>query len=359
MSFYPNLPDELKLKIWEFGAMLPGVHHFKLTPQRNTYRALLRPYAKGNADPSSWRERLALKSVHQLSKDALDPLLRGCQKLIFDSTQDRHRTYTSENGIRAWVDGRADLVVLRPDTTFFALRRMMNSSSTPNPLADLERIALEWKSPCAKRSILQPFRCMCHAEKHDDLRFCPMALGHFVSRIPDLKAFYFVFRLYAGDIVPYPPGKEARLEAQREAVAAASAKVMDGGRKRNARGALKHGLVAVGQTKKLARKVDARPAEDRICDVLEQIRAINKRDNLESFQDRKGMYFEVRRKDTEHILNKHDGIWGNMENMRHKYETYIHERNSLDAVNKQRLLALDFKFLVFVNTKFTSVPADD
>ncbi|KAI0598389.1 hypothetical protein F4775DRAFT_601281 [Biscogniauxia sp. FL1348] len=357
MSFYPNLPDELKLKIWEFGAMMPGVHHFRFIIDRITGHARLLPYANGDADSSSWRERLALKSVHQLSKDALDPLLRGCQKLMFEDKKERHRTHTSENGIKARVDGRADLVMLRLQTDYFVLYSMGPAEAIwPSALAGIERMGLDWKNPGSESYMFQPVRCMCRPIKHDNGRICPAALACFISYIRDLKAFYFVFRLCAGDLVSYIPGKEAHLRAQREA-AAARAKAKDSRKNRDAHGTLKHATVAARQTKKLTRKGDVRPAADRIRDVLEQIRAINKRDNLESFQDRKGMYYEVRRKDTLHILDKHDSIWADVTMTRSRFKGQVRRYDFLTPDIMRRQLALDFKFLIFVDAKFISIPA--
>ncbi|KAI5922961.1 hypothetical protein F4810DRAFT_670981 [Camillea tinctor] len=348
MSIYQRLPDELKLKIWEFSIMTPGVHHLKFTK-----RGSFRPHSENATDPSAWRQRLVIKGVNRLSWDALSPLLRRRRILIFEDTAWRHHTHTSENGIRVLVDGSADLVLLYPERDNFVLRFASDASMSIRALQDLQRLGIKWKIPQRKSSTLEPFDCLCRDKMHGRLRFCPVALGNLIARAPDLKIFYFVFSLCGGDIVPYLPGEGGQLDTQLQAEAM---REVQRGKKRDARGVLKNMQASTRRAKKHTRNKDLRPAAERIRDVLERFRAINKRDNLESFQDRRGMYFEVSRHNTKDVLKSHDRIWDNIKDIRSGFEAYVRGRPNFNGDNKKRLLAIDFKFLVLIGDRYITIP---
>ena len=75
MSFYPRLPDELKLKIWE-EAIAPehgAVHHFKIgfdRPRQYKQTLLVQPHKGTKDDPSRWVDLWNLSAASRIIENA-------------------------------------------------------------------------------------------------------------------------------------------------------------------------------------------------------------------------------------------------------------------------------------------------
>ncbi|KAI1505128.1 hypothetical protein F5X99DRAFT_431282 [Biscogniauxia marginata] len=320
MSFYPRLPPELQLKIWEFASMSPGVHHFKFEMPRID-PVQLRPIAVNDADPSAWRERRNLRSVHSMAWDGLHPVSMASQHTVYQDFRHRRRVHTEENGITAHVDGNTDLMLLKIRGDQFEMQSAAQIGSRAGLFAGLKRVALNFKLRKAEmRSIHRPFACLCHNLSHKAHPHCALALVDFLELLTHLEKFYFVFKLSGCDIVASFP--EEPLSGEN----------------------------IVNNTS---------PVADRIRKVVEEIRGNIKRHGLEIFQDRKGTYYEVRREDTTHMLKEHTSLWKNVRVLCKTYRERAEKATRITYATREQRLKTEFKFLIFVETKYTLAPEGD
>ncbi|KAL7619696.1 hypothetical protein AAE478_010238 [Parahypoxylon ruwenzoriense] len=208
MSFYPRLPNELKLEIWKEAMLSPGVHHFNLevtlsfdvrppgtrippgsrTPAVQSVR-IMAPGASVRTDPSVWRLRASYAGVDELAMEALRDLeAKGSPKII------NLQTPRNQSGRIAVVDGVGDLVcfTIKGDIYNPALVPLVAKFR----LAGLKRVALEYKvqgrSPFSR---VTPFTCFCMRERHNDGLFCTNILRDFFQWFKDMETFYFIVRL--------------------------------------------------------------------------------------------------------------------------------------------------------------------
>ncbi|CAJ2509059.1 Uu.00g140850.m01.CDS01 [Anthostomella pinea] len=341
MSSYPRLPDELKLRIWEyaFENLTPGVHHFKIMTGKAEVE--LRPFADGGLDNSAWRERRKIAGISGVADDAIRPFEDG--RVVFKDTAHRRRIKTDENGIEAAIDGTMDLVCLRMTGNHLDMRALSNRD-TQAVFADLTRIGIDYKLFAGNKgadAFENQFACVCPQRSHQDKKYCHYAIAEFLRQFKDLECFYFTFKLTAGEII----------EAVLAGVPARGKKRTHGGKTKNSEPEPQP--VAQSGAKRGA-KVKKPKAGQLIPATLKRFKDIGKEKDLEVYNDKKGTYYEVLRDDTRRVLVKHRDIWSLVLSLQGNWQRTTQQLR--DGPVKQQAAKVKFKVLVYADNRYYPQP---
>lgn len=268
MSFYPRLPDELKLMIWEEAIPKHGrVHHFKIGfDQPRAYQQTLTVYRFREAedDPSSWVELWRLSATCRISWDLVnkDNRVLFWQKMSPQATKkaadmpglpalEKKKTPGGEpdqvgdvpsgkslKPTKAFINGDKDIVcftLVGSDFDFEWLHWQNNRER----FRCLTRVAMNFFYPVARRCswVTLPFQCRCRQrcwanESTNFANFCPVAMAYFLQIFENLQEFYFIIpltghRLRKHDVLPRGTKREHGGQAIKKTAAQLATEAMD------------------------------------------------------------------------------------------------------------------------------------
>ncbi|KAK6220574.1 hypothetical protein LQW54_002019 [Pestalotiopsis sp. IQ-011] len=215
-KLYDLMPLELVHNTWKHAFNSNGVHHFRLEVIHTQHAGSLlqvKPWEVSNASPtiSTWRQRMRIATVDRLSLDSYKTWVKEMQDAnamwiapvpFKDRTQRPSilRTNTTYTGAKVHV--KKDLTVFTFTGNYLCLLRLPRGIHQ-QIFQGLESVAMNWKQIATGHSwYIKPFQCFCgSARPHGDK--CPYVMSRFVRFFPDLKDFYFIFRVIARDLVAH------------------------------------------------------------------------------------------------------------------------------------------------------------
>ncbi|KAI0458265.1 hypothetical protein F5B21DRAFT_500527 [Xylaria acuta] len=209
--FYPRLPPELKIMIWEyvFEEWSSGAHRFRLTiaPEYPT-KLVMRPDKDQKDDASAWRERLALAKTDGWSEDVFNTLQRKAKernqlKLLHKDTSYSRRRRVEENGVAANIYPETDLVTFRFNYgATQASLAILRSVENQEVFAGITQVGIEvdfLQKGYKSTKKYKPFWFMCNHGAHNSPGTCLDGVVKFLRWFKDLKVVYLIFTLRAGD----------------------------------------------------------------------------------------------------------------------------------------------------------------
>ncbi|KAI1734641.1 hypothetical protein F4680DRAFT_453799 [Xylaria scruposa] len=209
--FYPRLPNELKVMIWEyaFAEWSSGAHRFRLfiNPQSPT-KLVMRPDNDQKDDASAWRERLALAKIDSCSKYVFIKLQRKAKqrnqlKLLYKDTSYSRRRRVEENGVAANICADTDLVTFRFNYGVTeASLALLSHVENKEVFTGITQVGIEVDfllKGCVRNSKYKPFRFHCrHPYGHHPPGACQTGVVNFLRWFKDLKTVYLIFALRCG-----------------------------------------------------------------------------------------------------------------------------------------------------------------
>ncbi|KAJ8110438.1 hypothetical protein ONZ43_g5870 [Nemania bipapillata] len=196
--FYPRLPAEIKLMIWEFAQeelWTMGAHCFRLrlNPEDPT-RLVVEPHKYNKEDASAWRERHAIARVDKYSFDRMLKFERLAPIICQDTWKKRG----------AQVDENRSLARASNDdlTTFWfnygvsrASLCLISTTTNENAFAGITQIGIEighWDKGYQRVSKFRPFQCYCPNRGAWSTPYCDYSFVRFIELFRDLKSFYVI-----------------------------------------------------------------------------------------------------------------------------------------------------------------------
>lgn len=236
MSFYPRLPDELKLMIWKeaIGLEHGGVHHFKIGfDQPRIYKQTLTVYPQRDAwkdDPSSWVDLWGLSVASRLSWDLVNnsehpdrqlfwqkmskqELMEAAYMPDLPAVEDRTPQEVMGKGkpnnkwtkpTKAFINGDKDIVCFTVVGSDFDLN-WLNWENNHQRFRHLTRVAFNYFNPEVRPNgwITRPFECNCDENCFvEDLpEVCTRAMAQLLRIFENLRSFYFIIPIVASRLV--------------------------------------------------------------------------------------------------------------------------------------------------------------
>ncbi|KAI1385591.1 uncharacterized protein F4822DRAFT_432446 [Hypoxylon trugodes] len=194
---YQNVPNELKLAIWEEATMSPGMHHFKmcltrvydmLAPPLYMYQTVKIEPAKNTLhDSSAWRGRLNMSMsdlwacLSFLKLKYGRSTLRVCPAGKSKDLADKHATIDRDNDL-VCLELTGDGTVLPP--------YIWPTGDQNDVLKKLRRIAIPYSTNANHQ-----FHCECVMFLHRNYTHCGMTLSYLIGYFGHLEQFFFVVKL--------------------------------------------------------------------------------------------------------------------------------------------------------------------
>ncbi|KAI0554869.1 hypothetical protein F4679DRAFT_240292 [Xylaria curta] len=205
--FYPRLPNELKVMVWEYAFVewSSGAHRFRLliNPQSPT-KLVMRPDNDQKDDASAWRERLTLAKIDSCSEYVFSKLQREAKqrnqlKLLYKDTSYRRRRRVEENGVAANICADTDLVTFRFNYgTTQASLALLSHVENREIFAGITQVGIEldffWNG-YMKTPKYKPFGFQCAHLGFHLPGTCPVGAVNFLRWFKDLKTIYIIFIL--------------------------------------------------------------------------------------------------------------------------------------------------------------------
>ncbi|KAI0194307.1 hypothetical protein EV127DRAFT_478294 [Xylaria flabelliformis] len=208
--FYPRLPTELKVMIWEyaFAEWYSGAHRFRLLINpRSPTKLVLRPDNDQKDDASAWRERLTLAKIDSCSEYVFNKLQheatrRNQLKLLYKDTSYSRRRRVEENGVAANICADTDLVTFRFNYgATEASLALLNRVENKEVFSGITRVGIEVEffreGHMSKSKKYKPFGFQCSGGQHDTHPpgACVFEIINFLAWFKDLKVVYIIFAL--------------------------------------------------------------------------------------------------------------------------------------------------------------------
>ncbi|KAI5863788.1 hypothetical protein GGS23DRAFT_565357 [Durotheca rogersii] len=272
MSFYPRLPDELKLNIWEKASLPAGVHRFtmrtyddnsflgiEITPMRGTFRS----------DPSAWRAREVLGRVDGIAAEVAVQQIRNGTPHVIELSKTPNRQGVVPHRLsrpRVAIDAANDLV------HFEVIGEVCSAEIAPlNPARRIlrpTRVAIDFKKPrISANDYFDTFSCVCDVddpEEESHKALCPIKVAEFIAFFPELEVFYIAVKLHLRSVLSLK----------------------------------KRGTKRAHDGQAVENASEQEDEKDKVSVALEKFRRAARLHNLDVFQDSEYTYYEVRECDT-------------------------------------------------------------
>ncbi|KAI0856728.1 hypothetical protein F4860DRAFT_528888 [Xylaria cubensis] len=332
--FYPRLPTELKVMIWEyaFAEWSSGAHRFRLLINpRSPTKLVLRPDNDQKDDASAWRERLTLAKIDSCSEYVFNKLQheatrRNQLKLLYKDTSYSRRRRVEENGVAANICADTDLVTFRfnygaTEASLALLSRVENKEV----FSGITRVGIEVdffrEGHMSKSKKYKPFGFQCsggYGGYHDahPPGACVFEIINFLSWFKDLKVVYIIFALkHDGQLPPTNLSDRAAVPAR---------------------------LRASGQR-----------VNQSTLNMFQALQEIARRRGLKQFHDRNGTYCEVTRSMIKYATISE--LMDYRDQIRFEWE-FFHRSQQSDPGNWQ---SVQFKLLSWTDTRDATVIGEE
>ncbi|RYP28683.1 hypothetical protein DL767_007116 [Monosporascus sp. MG133] len=340
MSFYPKLPNELKLKVWESAIEDPAIHHFKLMLPNVDYtqKMSIEPItgadaSKGSAqnDPSPWRDYWNLSAVDHLSRLVMGPIenrltLWMTDKRKLEQKAQRQRPEGEapllRYGERATIDAARDLVRFKFIGTDLDVESLSNDDNR-HLLRGIRRVAFDWSVDAGHGKsnwLIRPFDCVGDGHRHAGQLHCHYSVCKFLALFEDLETFYFIIKVTKGEI-------NMRWLTEHE-------------------NQLRWGPEVGGID--FSTPTRRKKAPQIIEETMTFFREAAKANDLDVFRDKKRTYYEVREEDTQRLVT-HTALWKLLEKLedRWKARLLVRTRQNTNGLTAKRVQQPKFKALVY------------
>ncbi|KAK8136338.1 hypothetical protein PG984_004278 [Apiospora sp. TS-2023a] len=304
-GYYNLLPDELKLKVLKHTIPQHGAHHFTMKvpdlPPRgdpNRHRvdrevlnivSSLRDHQNIQVDDSAW---LGIWNVGWTVGMAQEEIVKdGDRKVIWERGRRRFWAKKEEPNAARFHPDR-DLIILRVASKGFEITSL-DPAKNRKKFSNIKRVGIDFFSAEAKTArgaawTMSAFYCTCRGRPHRHISVCPQALCDFLRLFSGLEEVFIIYPINKGRI---------------------NQKVQQGvperGQKRT------RGGEVIEQGPKFVNK----SYDVLMDDTMNKFKGLALKHNLFTFEDRKKVYHQVRRKDCKEFDDYAD-IWGIVDDFR-------------------------------------------
>ncbi|KAK8038113.1 hypothetical protein PG994_014880 [Apiospora phragmitis] len=292
-GYYNLLPDELKLKVLQHAIPRHGAHHFTMKVRDGDGNLVNRQVLdivsplldarKIQDDDSAWLNIWNIGWTVGMSRDLI--VKAGNRKVI--CTRERSKFWAKKEGPnKARHNPNRDLIILRVASKDFEITDL-DPAKNRKKFRDIKRVGIDFFSPEGKARRGTPwsmgaFYCVCRGRPHKDLAVCPQALCDFLRLFSGLREVFIIYPINKGRI------------DQREQQG-----IYQRGQKRSRDGEV------IEQAPKFVNK----PVDALMDDTINKFKGLALEQNLAIFEDRKKVYYQVRKKYCTEFKD-HKNIWG-------------------------------------------------
>ncbi|KAK8066397.1 hypothetical protein PG997_013144 [Apiospora hydei] len=234
-------------------------------------------------DDSTWLGTWNLGWTVKMSRGEI---MKGKNRKVLYQRDRSKYWFKKEEPNVARVDPYRDLIILRVASKDFEITNL-DPAKNRKKFRDIKIVGFDFFNPEGKTARGTPwnmdaFFCTCYLRPHRDLAICPKALCEFLRLFGKLRTVFIIYPINKGRI---------------------DQKIQQGignrGQKRT------RDATVIEQTPKFVNK----NAETLMEDTMNKFKGIAHERNLAVFEDRKRVYYQVRKKDCKEFKDHHN-LWG-------------------------------------------------